>query len=199
MIFKHYIGIFKDKSDLEIILSDDEVINITGMMGSGKTTLAHKIQKEKNIEFISLDWMFGASLKNRPEYIKNLLVSFKNEYPELKKKKEYYEYADKIYNYLLKNISYPVIYEGRHIYMYMNLDVLKGKIIIKRTSLIHSYKRAFKRDMNNKIKEYKNNEIKINEILNRLYERIKIPFHDYIIINKYIYKIIQENKEKISE
>ena len=94
---------------------------------------------------------------------------------------------------------YPIIYEGRHIYRYMDVNVLKGKIFIKRTSLIHSYKMALKRDMNNKIKEYKNNEIKINEILKRLYERIKIPLHDYVIINKYIYKIMQENKEKISE
>ena len=151
MIFKHYIGIFKDKSDLEIILSDDKIINITGMMGSGKTTLAKKIKQEKNIEFISLDWLFGASLKNRPEYIKNILISFKNDYPELKNRKEYYEYADKIYNYLLKNISNPIIYEGRHIYRYIDINVLKGKIIIKRTSLIHSYKRALKRDINNNI------------------------------------------------
>ena len=192
MIFKHYIGIFKDKSDLEIILSDDKIINITGMMGSGKTTLAKKIKQEKNIEFISLDWLFGASLKNRPEYIKNILISFKNDYPELKNRKEYYEYADKIYNYLLKNISNPIIYEGRHIYRYIDINVLKGKIIIKRTSLIHSYKRALKRDINNKIKEYKNKEVKINTILNRLFERIKIPFKDYIMINKYIKKISEK-------
>ena len=192
MIFKHYIGIFKDKSDLEIILSDDKIINITGMMGSGKTTLAKKIKQENNIEFISLDWLFGASLKNRPEYIKNILISFKNDYPELKNRKEYYEYADKIYNYLLKNISNPIIYEGRHIYRYIDINVLKGKIIIKRTSLIHSYKRALKRDMNNKIKEYKNKEVKINAILNRLFERIKIPFKDYIMINKYIKKISEK-------
>lgn len=192
MIFKHYIGVFKDKSDLEIILSDDKIINITGMMGSGKTTLAKKIKQEKNIEFISLDWLFGASLKNRPEYIKNILISFKNDYPELKNRKEYYEYADKIYNYLLKNISNPIIYEGRHIYRYIDINVLKGKIIIKRTSLIHSYKRALKRDINNKIKEYKNKEVKINAILNRLFERIKIPFKDYIMINKYIKKISEK-------
>lgn len=197
MIFKnkYYVGVFKDKKDLEITLTNDKIINITGMMGSGKTTLAREIKKEKNVEFISLDWMFGASLKNRPEYVKNILDSFEKIYPNIKKQKKYYEYADRMYNYLLKTILYPVIYEGRHIYRYMSPDILRGKIIIKRTSLIHSYKRAFKRDMNNKIKEYKNKEIKINQVLSRLFERIKIPFNDYIAINKFISKILKENKE----
>lgn len=197
MIFKnkYYVGVFKDKKDLEITLTNDKIINITGMMGSGKTTLAREIKKEKNVEFISLDWMFGASLKNRPEYVKNMLDSFEKIYPNIKKQKDYYEYADSVYNYLLQNILYPVIYEGRHIYKYMSSDVLRGKIIIKRTSLIHSYKRAFKRDMNNKIKEYKNKKIKINQVLSRLFERIKIPLNDYIMINKFISKILKENKE----
>ncbi len=37
------IGIFKDKDDIEISLSNDNIINITGMMGSGKTSLARSI------------------------------------------------------------------------------------------------------------------------------------------------------------
>lgn len=204
--FKFQVGIFRDKKDLEITLTNDNIINVTGMMGSGKTTLAREIKKQKNIELISLDWMFGASIKNRPEYIANMLKSFEKIYPETKGQEifkyynirrknkkvdlKYYEYADKIYNYLLENIQKPVIIEGRHIYRYIDHSLLKGKIIIKRTSLVNSYKRAFKRDMRNKIKEYKNNEIKINKVFSRAFERIKIPINDYIIVNKYISKVI---------
>ena len=90
---------------------------------------------------------------------------------------------------MYKKLSHPKIFEGRHIYRYMNINTLKGKIIIKRTSLINSYKRAFKRDMNNKINAYKNKELKLNQVLKRLLERIKIPINDYIIMNKYIDKI----------
>ncbi len=186
---KEYVGIFKDKPDLEIQLTNDDIINITGMMGSGKTTLARQISKNKNIDFISLDWMFGASLKNRPDHIKQLLDSFIKEHPEIKNKDKYYDDADLIYDYLYKKLSPLKIFEGRHIYMYMDINTLKGKIIIKRTSLVHSYKRAFKRDMQHKIKEYKNNEINLVQVLNRLFERIKIPIKDYIMINQYINKM----------
>lgn len=37
------IGLIKDKSDLVINITNDRIINITGMMGSGKTTLGKKI------------------------------------------------------------------------------------------------------------------------------------------------------------
>ncbi len=36
------IGIIKDKSDLVIRVTNDNIINVTGMMGSGKTTLGKK-------------------------------------------------------------------------------------------------------------------------------------------------------------
>ncbi len=193
---REYVGIFRDKPDLEILLTNDAIINITGMMGSGKTTLAQQISKTKKMDLISLDWMFGASLKNRPDNIKQLLDSFINEHPEIKNKDKYYEYADLIYEYLYKKLSPPKIFEGRHIYMYMDINTLKGKIIIKRTSLVHSYKRAFKRDMQHKIKEYKNKEINLVQVLNRLFERIKIPIKDYILINKYLNKMSRKMMKK---
>lgn len=191
-IYKYKIGVLKDKTDLEINLSNDDIINITGMMGSGKTTLAKEIKDEKNIKLVSLDWMFGASLKNRPESIKKIFDEFVSNNPEIKNKKYYYKYADKIYSCLLSNLPSPVIYEGRHIYMYMDIKILKGKIIIKRTSLFNSYKRAFKRDMKNKIREYKKKEIKFGKVLSRFFERILLPLGDYIKINRYIYKLIEE-------
>lgn len=115
---------------------------------------------------LSLDWMFGYSLGNRPEKINNMLKEFEKIYPETKNQQifqyfykrakdkkvdlKYYEYTDIIYTYLIENINKPKIIEGRHIYKYMDPKLLKGKIIIKRTSLIHSYKRAFKRDVGKK-------------------------------------------------
>lgn len=201
------VGIFKDKEDIEITLTDDNIVNITGMMGSGKTTLARKIKEKENIELLSLDWMFGYSLGNRPEKIYNMLKEFEKLYPETKNQKifqyfnkrkkdkkvdlKYYEYTNKIYTYLISNISEPHIIEGRHIYEYMNPNLLKGKIIVKRTSLIHAYKRAFKRDVGKRIQLYKKREIKLSDIFNKFYERAKIPIHDYIKINKFINKILK--------
>lgn len=196
------VGIFKDKKDIEITLTDDKIINITGMMGSGKTTLANTISNKGNIELLSLDWMFGYSIGNRPQKINDILKEFEHIYPETKNQTifqyfykrrkdkkvdlKYYEYTDKIYSYLIQNINKPQIIEGRHIYEYMNPNFLKGKIIIKRTSLIHAYKRAFKRDVYKKIELYKKGEIKIADVLDKIYARMKFPINDYIKINKFI-------------
>ncbi len=201
------VGIFKDRGDIEVNLTEDKIVNITGMMGAGKTTLAHTIKDKENFELVSLDWMFGYSLGNRPQKINNMLKEFENIYPETKNQKifqyfynrkkdkkvdlKYYEYTDKIYNYLIEKISEPQVIEGRHIYEYMNPNFLKGKIIIKRTSLIHAYKRAFKRDVGNEIKRYKKGEIKITKVLKKFQERVKIPIHDYMKINKFINTILE--------
>lgn len=201
------VGIFKDKEDIEITLTNDKIINITGMMGSGKTTLANTISDKENIELLSLDWMFGYSLGNRPQKINDMLKEFEYIYPETKNQKifqyfykrrkdkkvdlKYYEYTDKIYSYLIENINEPQIIEGRHIYEYMDPNFLKGKIIIKRTSLIHAYKRAFKRDVGKKIELCKKGEIKITEVFDKIYQRIKMPIYDYIKINKFINKVLE--------
>lgn len=207
------VGIFKDKEDIEITLTNDNIVNITGMMGSGKTTLARKITEKENIELLSLDWMFGYSLGNRPGKIHNMLKEFEKLYPETedqkifqyfnKRKKDkrvdlkYYEYTNKIYTYLISNISEPHIIEGRHIYEYMNPNILKGKLIIKRTSLIHAYKRAFKRDVEKRIELYKDRKIKISDVFDKFYERVKIPISDYIEINKFINKVLKIDRKNV--
>ena len=185
------ISIFKDKDDIKFLLTDDNIINVTGIIGSGKTTLAREIRNDTSFELISLDWMFGASLKNRPENIKKLSDDFEKLYPDKNK----YKYADLIYKYLLANLADNKIFEGRHIYRYIDPKVFKGTLIIKRTRLINSYKRAFKRDMNNKIKEYKRKEIKFSKVLNRFFARIKFPILEYIRINNYI-NTLKENTKR---
>lgn len=81
------VGIFKDKEDIEINLTEDKIVNITGMMGAGKTTLAHTIKDKENFELVSLDWMFGYSLGNRPEKINSMLKEFESIYLETKNQK----------------------------------------------------------------------------------------------------------------
>ncbi len=207
------IGILKDKRDLVVYMTEDNIINITGMMGSGKSTLGRKIKEENNIELISLDWIFGYGRNNMPQKINLITKNLEKIYPETKnqiifryfnnKKKDkaieikYYEYTEKFYQYLCENVSKPIIIEGRHIYEYINKEKIKGKIIIKRTSLLHSYKRAFKRDVFRRWEQYKKREIKIWGVMDRFCQRVKIPITDYIKINRYIKQIMTiEKKEK---
>ena len=206
---KYNVGIFKNKDDIEFIFTNDDIINITGMIGSGKTTLAKRVIDKKNYKLLSLDWMFGFSISNRPEEIENLLKEMEKLYPEMKDQKifkktkenkivepNYYKYTDIIYKYLLQNIEQPVLIEGRHIYKYMNYKSLKGKLIIKRTSLFNSYRRALNRDVKNMIKRYKKKEVPKGAVLRRLSDRIVLPIKDYLKINKFIIELVNEGKVK---
>lgn len=150
---KSRIGIIKDKSDLMIHLTDENIINITGMMGSGKTTLGKKISQDKNIELISLDWLFGYSIGNRPEKINKLIREIEDMYKETKNQKifkysykskldkkierNYYKYTSKIYKYLLQSYDkHPIIIEGRHIYKYIKFKIYKRDNNNKKNKLI---------------------------------------------------------------
>lgn len=206
MINKYKIGIFKDKEDIEFIFTNDDIINITGMMGSGKTTLAKKMAIVTKKELIIFDWMFGRSLGNRPNKIENLLEKFEKKYPETTNQEifknnknrdneiEIQKYATKVYDFVYENIKLPMIIEGQHLYKWMDYNILKGKLIIKRTSFFNSYLRAFKRDVFRLYKQYKSHEASKKDVLNKIHERIILPIKDYFKINKFIKKLLEEKR-----
>jgi len=205
---KFKIGILKDKKDIEFVFTNDDIINITGMMGSGKTTLAKSIVNSTKKELIIFDWMFGRSLGNRPDKIEKLLKTFEEEYPETinqeifknnkdrDNEKEIQKYATIIYNFVLKNIKLPMVIEGQHLYKWMDYNALKGKLIIKRTSLFNSYIRAFKRDVSRRCKQYKNGEVDKKDVINKVQERIVLPIKDYFKINKFILELLKERQHE---
>lgn len=52
------IKIIKDKKDIEIRCTEENIINITGMIGSGKTTKANPYRNDKRYIVISLDCLY---------------------------------------------------------------------------------------------------------------------------------------------
>lgn len=208
MFNKYKISFFKNKEDIELIFTDDDIINITGIMGSGKTTLAKTIANKTKRELIAFDWMFGRSLGNRPIKIEKLLKKFEKQYPETVDQQifksnnsrdneiEIQKYAGIIYEFVLKNIELPMVIEGQHLYKWMNYNKLRGKIIIKRTSFLNSYIRAFKRDVSRLYKQYKRKEATKRELIDKIFERIKFPIKDYYKINKFILTMVEVKNER---
>lgn len=70
---KNKVRMFIDKKNIEIKCTEDKIINITGMIGSGKTTLANKYRNNSNYIVISLDCLYrGQDKENMNEETMNL-------------------------------------------------------------------------------------------------------------------------------
>ena len=51
------ITMIQDKKDIEIQCTEEKIINITGMIGAGKTTKANLYRNDERYIVISLDWV----------------------------------------------------------------------------------------------------------------------------------------------
>lgn len=210
---KEKIAIFKNKEDLIYSMSDDKIINITGMTGSGKSTLGKEIAIQKGYELLNFDWIFGYGYdKDKISCeIKKVMNELQNKYPETKEegffrwknnkkedetiKKRYKQYVSKFYAYIINNIKTNLIIEGIQFLDDINVKDLKGTLIIKRTSLLNCYKRAFKRDVSECYKNYKKGNIKRKNLMDMIIERTKIPISAYQKTNHYINEIIDKGNK----
>lgn len=156
------ISIFKNKEDLYINFenNNDKFILITGISGSGKSSLACEFVNKNKYSKVSLDLAVFRGLNSKITNIEKKLISnFKKKYPEWKKELFSKHYPSKndicnkwsnlFYDFALEffyDTNTPVIIEGTHIYKYIDFEKVKDKkIIIKRTSLITSWYRSIKR------------------------------------------------------
>ncbi len=64
---KNKVHFFIDQTDIEILCTNDNIINITGMIGSGKTTLANQYRNNNNYIVISLDCLYRRSRQRKYE------------------------------------------------------------------------------------------------------------------------------------
>lgn len=201
------INLFNDKEDLIISISNDNILNITGMSGSGKSTLSKEILKNGEYEYIKLDWFFGYGYdkKYMPSKIKDIIRNLHDKYPEIREKsffrwgnnkkyniiieQRYCKYLPIFYNFIVNDINKNLIIDGVQLYDYLDIMDLKGKLIIKRTSLFKCYIRAFKRDVFTYYKRYKSKQVEFNSLFDKIIERIKIPLKSYYKINAYISKL----------
>lgn len=203
---KNYkIRLFKNDMDFNVIISDEKIINITGLMGSGKTTLAKSIVNEKSL-YIKLDWLFGYGYdkQNMPTKVKNIIQLLQKNYPEISEKnffrwknnkkhdllieQKYEKYVPIFYDFVVNQVknNETLIIDGVQLYDYLDIKKLKGRLIIKGSSLFTCYKRAFKRDVGMYYKKYILKQITFKTFLKKVLERIRIPIRSYKKINLYI-------------
>lgn len=90
-----------------------------------------------------------------------------------------------------------MIIDGVQLYNYLDIDKMKGKIIVKRSGLFTCYRRDFKRDVSIYLKRYVAGQINLKILLKKIKERIKLPIKNYLKINKYINTLLKEKGDII--
>lgn len=158
---KKKIRLFIDQEDLEVLCTDDNIINITGMIGSGKTTLANQYRNNSDYIVISLDCLYrGQDKENMNEDTMKINKILEKKFPNQNNVQYFQKYYQEIINYIKnENRSVTYVLEGQHIYRYLNLNEIKGKMIIKRTCIIKCWKRSIVRHIKRKKAELNNNLI----------------------------------------
>ncbi len=152
---------FQSQSDVEIHCTNDDIIHITGMIGSGKTTLANQYRNDNRFIVISLDCLYrGQDKENMNEdtiRINELLVQ---KFPNQNNGKYFRDYYLEILRYI---DNYPkkvtFVLEGQQIYRYLDLEDIKGTLIIKRTSILKCWYRSILRHIRKKKVELRSGKI----------------------------------------
>ena len=142
------IYLFKDQKDYIKDLTDDNIVNVIGTKGSGKTTLSLKSIDDDDYIVINCDRLFELpSNEKEDKELTNIRKMLNDKYGKLNMNNDFTNCYNDIVEYILGNNKKGLI-EGNVI---QNVDptILKGKIIIKRTASYKSFKRAVKRDYQN--------------------------------------------------
>lgn len=169
------VKVFIDKKDMEVVCTNDNIINITGMIGSGKTTLANKYRNNNAYIVISLDCLYrGQDKENMNKETIKINKILKKKFPNQDNEQYFKKYYQEIMNYIgSSNKSITYVLEGQHIYRYLNLSDIKGKLIIKRTCLVKCWKRSIVRHMKRKKTQLNNNEITRKQYYHNIWYWIK--------------------------
>lgn len=178
------ILLFKDKPDYQKIITDDEIINVTGSVGSGKSTFGIEYHNNSDYVVIGFD---SISSDNDPKTLnedvlelrKILLKEFNN------LKLDEMNYYDTIVNFI-KSKNKKGIIEGGHLTHAKDISKFKGTVIVKRTTRFKCFYRSAWRDFKNPVYRVGLNKW---QILKRFFHCFKRRFH-HVFTQKYIEEFI---------
>ena len=142
------IYLLKDQKDYVKQLTTDNIINIIGTKGSGKTTFSLKYIDNDNYIVINCDRLFELPSKEKEDKeLDKIRKMLQQKYGKLNIDDDFTKYYIDIVEYILNKNKGGLI-EG-NIIQSINPNDLKGLVIIKRTAVYKSFKRAVKRDYKN--------------------------------------------------
>ena len=142
------IRLFKDQEDFVKVLTNDPITNIIGVKGSGKTTSTLSYLSDDDTIVVNCDRLLelpsGEEEDRELSPIRNLL---KKKYTTIPEGEMFIDCYYDIVKYIMDKKKKGLI-EG-NIIQDVELSLLKGKIVVKRTGVLKSYIRAVIRDYQN--------------------------------------------------
>lgn len=148
-----FISRFIDKDPYIKDLTDDKVINITGESGSGKTYFSDKYIKDDNYIVIDTDVLFSDKESDNKESIE--LRSIFSDKPKDYLFTNFDEFYLKVLDYF-KGTDKTIVIDSAQYRNIKDYSILKGQIIVMRTSIETCYERALNRwKSNNEFDEEK--------------------------------------------
>ena len=178
-----YITINIDKEPYIKKITNDKVINLTGQSGSGKSTYASKNFNSKKYLVIDTDDILSDNrFKESTGINRKLGEYFRKKYKVLPNLGDDFDLVYKeILNYC-KKYDETIVIDSAQFHCIKDISLLKGTIIIIRTSIDNCYKRTIKR--------YKSiNKGYTKEELNKYKETKKSIYKWYKYSNEFINKI----------
>ena len=173
------ISLYVDKKPYLKYITNDKIINITGESGSGKTYYTNKYLNDDNYIVIDTDLIFNNESTDNEEILK-IRNLFKD-----KPKDIFITDFDNSYIEILncfKNSNKTIVIDSAQYRNIKDYSILKGKIIVMRTSIDTCYKRVLDR-----WKSINKNYSK--EEYNKYAERKKGMFKWYKSLNNFLEKV----------
>ena len=181
------ISLYVSKEPYEKQLTNDNIINLTGQSGSGKTTYAKKHFNTEEYEIIDTDEILSEKrYQNSSGLNRNIGQYLREKYQILPNLSENFDLIYReIINYC-KKINKTIVIDCAQFHCVKDINILKGKLLILRTDIDTCYQRTLSRWTEN---HKKNNLTYTTEEFNNYKERKKAIFKWYKFTNEFIKKI----------
>ena len=180
------ISLYIDKEPYIKIITNDNIINLTGQSGSGKTTYANEHYNNDNYLIVDTDEVLPEHrFPNSTGINKELGEYFRSKYKELPNCGDDFDLIYKeIIDYCTK-YNKTIVIDCAQFHCLKDLNLLKGTLVVIRTSIDNCYHRTIERFK-------KNNKNYTSEELEKYQERKKAIYKWYKYTNEFLEKIGKE-------
>lgn len=151
MIKESKIYYFIDRKDFVKNVNSDNVINIIGTKGSGKTTNTLKYIDNDDFIVVNCDKLLDMPIDDifEDKFLSDIIKLLKDKYGNIPEGNEFLKCYNDIVDFCEKK-NRKLLIEGNLLYDIDPITNLKGTVIVKRTGVLKCFFRTIKRDYPNK-------------------------------------------------